>query len=148
MFVTEREELLRMIRAECEDIIAQAHVLINEQQRQSISQQADVHVANEDRREHGRSASDIRFSLRTSKSAFSTEAKVGASADSASSRISVVHPEMLSPEETQALVKAVLDRVASTTWTDFQQAYSGVTLSRSAQEDSLLRSERRYGDSS
>ena len=145
MFVTEREELLRMIRAECDDIITQAHALINEQQRQSVSQ----HHSDAAAVTNGRSTSEsMHFSLRTSRSAFPPETKVNGSADSASSKVSIVHPEMLSPGETQALVKAVLDRVATTTWTDFQQAYTGANLSRSAHDDSVFRSSRRSGDSS
>lgn len=133
-FISEREELLRVIRSECEDIIIQAQIMLKE--RKSFSEgipfpKVDGLV--------GRT-NNIHSSLRSSRpSAFHRDLSVGASADSSSSRHSaVIHPEMLSPQETQELVKSVLERVSVSTFNDFRKAYEGggrISMDDSASKD-------------
>ena len=125
-FISEREELLRVIRSECEDIITQAQVMLKERKNFGDGipfPKADGLV--------GTRANNGHSSLRSSHlSAFHRDISVGASADTSSSRQSaVIHPEMLSPEETQKLVRSVLERVSVSTFNDFRKAYGGSRVS-------------------
>jgi hypothetical protein len=103
-----------MVRRECDDIIAQAQQLVLRSKRENTSP--------EPRR--SRAESPIKKEAEAMASSLRTSRSLTASLEGTQVRRSLtVHPEMLSPEETQTLVRSVLERVAASTWDEFRSSY-------------------------
>lgn len=113
-FLSEREELLLMVRRECDDIVAQAHQLVIRSKKENAS--PETHRSYEGTPNKAEGEAVVSSSLRTSRS-------INASREGPMRRSLTVHPEMLSPEETQNLVRSVLERVAASTWDEFRSSY-------------------------
>ena len=122
--------MLRIIRDECQDIISEAQLLLIKK-KSGISDSFDESVLrarldkNFDDNAFMSSSSGMKMPatefLRNRKLAFSQSAET---VTSRQSHQSVIHPEMLSPEETQDLVRSVLERVSVNAWNEFQSAYN------------------------
>lgn len=121
---------MRIIRDECQDIISEAQLLLIKK-RSGVSDSFDESVLrarldkNFDDNAFMSSSSGMKMPasefLRNRNLAFSQSVETVTSRQSSQS---VIHPEMLSPEETQDLVRSVLERVSVNAWQEFQSAYN------------------------
>jgi hypothetical protein len=163
-FVSEREEILRMIRDECQDIISEAQLLlIRKRAGGAADSGGDVWTAKRDDNfdDHeepyappgsgtgsgGFKVSAQDYLRRNNSSGVATpiNGPLNRSIDSSSSRLShrsSMYAEMLSPDETQELVRSVLEKVSVNSWHEFQSAYQSVDVSSSGASFDLGRDGR------
>ena len=157
-FIAEREEILRLIRDECQDIISEAQLLLIRKKSGGVSdstmaqEEEDCDEEEEEISNRGistnvwRAKRDYKFddhvtpfsATNSSSGGFKINAheylrsnrkasSLTRSVDSTASRLSHhsnMYAEMLSPEETQELVRSVLEKVSVNSWHEFQSAYN------------------------
>lgn len=128
----EREEILHLIHDECQDIISEAQMLLI-RKRAGLSESLDGSVLVGDEKpagdfdEHHIYATSSGLKIPVHEFLRRNAVAIGRSVDSTlskQSQHSTIYPEMLSPEETQELVRSVLERVSINTWNEFQSAYN------------------------
>jgi hypothetical protein len=95
--LSEKDELLHLVKAECEDIVREAHSLM---------------------RNGGQMLEKTNLSSKMERFGSSNllSGSKAQSIDSDSKQSMILYPEMLSPEETHALVKIILERASISSW--------------------------------
>lgn len=128
-FVSEREEMLRLIRDECQDIISEAQLLLIKKRSGMLESFDDSFLRAKPESvfdEHLTTVSSSGIKMPANEFVMTGASFLRQSVESNTSKHShgTIHAEMLSPKETQDLVRSVLEKVSVNAWKEFQSAYN------------------------